>query len=142
MAINTVMIIFLEVPLNNAMAHWDDRLSIAFGALLCGIGFGAMAVFENVFLIIFTVIIWTFGEMIFFPSTTSYASRISPENRRGEYMGYFQMTFSFSVMVGPWLGTETLENFGSVILWSAAFVLCAFSALFFLRLKKKSAFSY
>ena len=42
MAVNTVLIIIVEVPLNNAMAHWDDRKSLAPGAFLCAIGFGAM----------------------------------------------------------------------------------------------------
>ena len=133
MAVNTVMIIFIEVPLNNALSKWDDRKAISLGALLCGIGFGGMAITGNVLFVVLTVIIWTFGEMIFFPATTSYVSSLSPENRRGEYMGYFQMTFSMSLMIGPWIGTEVLENFGHIILWSGAFVLCLITVLVFLK---------
>ncbi len=138
MTINTGMIIFIEVPLNNYMSDWDDRKAIALGALLCGIGFGAMAFVNGFFPIIVTVVIWTFGEMIFFPAISSYASTISPEERRGEYMGYFQMTFSLSIMIGPWLGAEVLENFGHVILWAGAFVFCLITSGMFLMFKRKT----
>lgn len=137
MAINTVMIIFIEVPLNNAMSNWSDRKAAALGALLCGIGFGAMAFAHEIIFLIVTIVIWTFGEMIYFPASASYISSVSPEERRGEYMGYFQMTFSFALMTGPWIGTIVLENFGSVILWSAAFMFAALSAVMFFFFKEK-----
>lgn len=138
-AINTVIIIFVEVPLNNAMAHWDDKKALALGAILCGIGFGLMAVWENIYFIAFTIVIWTFGEMIFFPASTSFTSSISPENRRGEYMGYFQMTFSIALMFGPWFGTEILDLFGSKVLWTITFIFSAVSVvmIFFFNKKEK-----
>ncbi len=135
MAVNTVLIIIVEVPLNNAMAHWDDRKSLALGAFLCAIGFGAMAFSQSLILIVATIIIWTFGEMIFFPSSTSYTAILSPEKRRGEYMGYFQMTFSFSMMIGPWIGVVVLDKFGSIYLWGGAFILSFISVVMFLFLK-------
>lgn len=137
MAVNTVLIIFIEVPLNDAMSNWSDSKAVALGALLCGIGFGAMAFAHEIIFLIVTIIIWTFGEMIFFPACASYISSVSPEERRGEYMGYFQMTFSFALMTGPWIGTVVLDNYGAVILWSAAFLFASFSAVIFLLFKEK-----
>ncbi len=137
MAVNTVLIIIVEVPLNNAMSNWDDRKSLALGALLCAIGYGAMIFSQNILFITLTIVIWTFGEMIFFPSSASYTAILSPENRRGEYMGYFQMTFSFSLMIGPWIGALALSNFGHIILWSGAFILGLISTFLFLFISKK-----
>lgn len=136
-AINTILIIFVEVPLNNAMALWDDRKALALGAILCGIGFGLMALWENIFFIAFTIVIWTFGEMIFFPASTSFTSSISPENRRGEYIGYFQMTFSLALIIGPWFGIKILDLFGSQILWITSFILCGISVMMFFPLMKR-----
>jgi predicted MFS family arabinose efflux permease len=53
-------------------------------------------------------------------------------------MGYLQMTFSFSIMVGPWAGTEVMENFGPVILWLGTFLFCFISSIMFIRLRDKS----
>ncbi|NJD21346.1 MAG: MFS transporter [Melioribacter sp.] len=138
MAVNTVLIIIVEVPLNNAMSNWDDRKSLALGALLCAIGYGAMIFSQNILFITLTIVIWTFGEMIFFPSSASYTAILSPENRRGEYMGYFQMTFSFSLMLGPWIGALALDHLGYIILWCGAFVLGLISTLLFLFISKKT----
>jgi predicted MFS family arabinose efflux permease len=138
MAINTVLIIFIEVPLNNIMNNWDDRKLSALGALLCGLGYGAMLFSTQLEFLVFTIIIWTFGEMIFFPASASFISAISPENKRGEYMGYFQVTFSFSLMVGPWLGTIVLDNFGAPVLWISTFILSLISMTAFLMIRNSS----
>lgn len=136
MAVNTVLIIFIEVPLNNAMSGWADKRSLALGSILCGLGFGALAFGGNTAYIIFTIIIWTFGEMIFFPASASLTAALSPESRRGEYMGYFQMSFSLAFMAGPWAGTYVLEKFGPVTLWIGAF-LFAFISAFMFSLKRQ-----
>ena len=132
-AINTVLIILIEVPLNNSMSKWSERKSMRLGAILIGIGFGAMAFANGLIFIIITIVIWTFGEMIFFPVTTSYISSIAPEKKRGEYMGYYQMTFSTAFLIGPWLGTLVFEYYGSVILWTGTFVLSLITILLLLK---------
>ena len=135
-AVNTVLIIFIEVPLNDAMRNWEDWKSVGLGALLCGVGFGLMAFTKEIPPIVFLIVIWTFGEMIFFPSAGEYVAKIAPEKQRGEYMGYFQMSFSFSFMVGPWLGAEALEQYGSFTLWIGCLVLGLISAVMMSKLRK------
>lgn len=134
-AVNTVLIIFAEVKLNAAMSTWEERKSLTLGALLLGIGFGAMVFASNVFSIVVTVIIWTFGEMIIFPSSAAYVAEVAPESARGEYMGYLQVIFSLAIMLGPWLGTKVYESFGPNILWMGTFFVCGISAIMMFRLK-------
>ena len=135
-AVNTVLIIFIEVPLNDAMRNWDDKKSLALGALLCGLGFGMMAFTNSIVPIVLLIVVWTFGEMIFFPSSGEYVAKIAPKKQVGEYMGYFQMSFSFAFMVGPWLGAEALEQFGSYYLWLGCLAFGLISAVLMLRLRR------
>ena len=134
-AINTVIIIFLEVPLNNWMNDTPYKKSLMIGALLAGIGFGGFAIATTTFPLIVAIVVFTFGEMIFFPVTAAYTSEIAPADRRGEYMGYYQMTFSFAFSAGPWLGTVVYQNYGSVILWSGALIFGLITAalMFFVK---------
>ncbi len=134
-AINTVLIIFLEVPLNNWMNDTPYRKSLMIGAMLAGIGFGGFAIATTTIPLAIAIIVFTFGEMIFFPTTAAYTSEIAPTDRRGEYMGYYQMTFSFAFSAGPWLGTVVYQNYGSVILWSGALVFGLITAvlMFFVK---------
>ncbi len=77
--INTVLIILIEVPLNNSIRSWSDRAALSTGAFLCAVGFGGMAFCKDIYGIIATIVIWTFGEMIFFPAASAYMSEIAPE---------------------------------------------------------------
>ena len=136
-AINTVLIIFLEVPLNNWMNDIPYKKSLMIGALLAAIGFGGFAISTTAIPLIISIIVFTFGEMIFFPITAAYTSEIAPQNKRGEYMGYYQMTFSFAFSAGPWLGTVVYQHYGSVILWIGALVLGLITAVLMLFVKDK-----
>ena len=139
-SINTVLIIIAEVPLNNLMNATPYKKSLMIGALLAGIGFGSFAISTTAIPLVISIIVFTFGEMIFFPTATAYISEISPSDRRGEYMGYYQMTFSFAFSAGPWLGTVVYENYGSIILWSGALVfgLISTALMFFIKDKNLS----
>ncbi|MCL6495033.1 MAG: MFS transporter [Ignavibacterium sp.] len=136
-AINTVMIIFLEVPINDYLSNISYKRSMIAGALLAAIGFGLFAFAHSIIPLVIAIAIFTFGEMIFFPVTAAYTSEVAPEKRKGEYMGYYQMTFSFAFSAGPWLGTVVFQNYGSTVLWLGAFAFGLISALL-LRFLKKS----
>ena len=134
--INTGLIILIEVPLNIATAERSQRYMLALGALLVGMGFGAMYFVRSAFDVGITVAVWTFGEMILLPGAAAYMAEISPVDRRGEYMGLFQMAFSFAFALSGWLGTMVLEEWGAGMLWGGTLVAGCLSAAMLLRLGK------
>jgi predicted MFS family arabinose efflux permease len=133
-SLNCLLIVILEVPLNAMTAHWPHRRTLSIGALLSGAGFGAMAFARGVPSLAATVVLWTFGEMLFFPASAAYATDIAPESRRGEYSGLYTMVFSMAFAIGPWAGTVVFERFGARVLWGLTFLLGAFAAAMFLRM--------
>lgn len=139
LTINTVIIILIEVPLNLAMTHWSYKRAVALGALLTGAGFGALAFAESIWSVAATVVIWTFGEMIIFPSSSAYVADIAPAEQRGIYSGLYIMSFGLASMIGPWLGLIVLEHFGSRALWISALVSGCLSALLIMAMKSFGA---
>ena len=133
-SLNCLLIVVFEIPLNAATAHWSHRRTLALGAILSGAGFGAMAFARDFWSLAGTVVIWTFGEMLFFPSSAAYATDIAPDARRGEYSGLYTMVFSIAFGVGPWAGTVVLERAGARVLWGATFLLGAIAAAVFVKL--------
>jgi predicted MFS family arabinose efflux permease len=115
--LNTVLIIFLEVPINLATAGWAYRTALGLGALLIAIGFGALIFASGRIGIAVTVVIWTFGEMIFFPVSTAYVGELAPADRLGTYVGAYWMVSGLAMMLGPWAGTLVMERFGAQTLW-------------------------
>ncbi len=135
-SVNTVIIILVELPLNTAMNNWKDWKLLTLGCLLTGIGFGLMAFLTSLPGLVLSIIVWTFGEMIFFPVAASYVAELSPKEKRGEYMGWFQMVFSSCLSVAPWLGTNIFEFYGSFTLWMWTFIAGITSAVMFLKFRK------
>jgi MFS family permease len=132
--LNTLMIVVLELPLNNAMAQWSHRRTLTLGAFLYAIGFGSFALAKGPIGIFAAVVVWTFGEMILMPGSAAYAAEIAPTGRRGEYMGLYTMSFSFAFSLGPWLGAMLLERHGPQALWGIALVSGCISALLMSRI--------
>jgi len=126
--VNTVLIILLEVPLNLAMGAWPHRRALPLGALLTGVGFGALGLAAGFPMVVITVVIWTFGEMILAPGASAWVAETAPAHRRGAYMGVFVMTFSVAFAIGPWLGAMVYDRYGGGILWGLAFVCGCLSA--------------
>ncbi|HEY5884432.1 MAG TPA: MFS transporter [Pyrinomonadaceae bacterium] len=137
-AVNTIIIIIVEVPLNTAMADWRHRHALALGALLIGIGFGALVLIDGVFGAALTVVVWTFGEMIFLPASAAYVSDIAPREQAGAYMGLYTMGFSIALAVGPWVGTAVMERFGSSTVWVGTLACGLITAVmvWFLRVER------
>ena len=135
LAINTVLIILTEVPLNTAMSNWSHRATIALGALLIGAGFGGLALSRGAFGVAVTIVIWTVGEMILLPASSAYVSDVAPPEKTGAYMGMYTMGFGVAFAIGPWLGVQVLERSGPVAVWLGTFACGCITALMIWRRK-------
>jgi MFS family permease len=135
LAINTVLIVLLDVPINAATAAWRHGRAFLLGCSLVGVGFGALAFARTVPAIAATVVVWTFGEIFVFASLNALASELAPEERRGEYMGVYQMAFSASFLIGPALGVFVLERAGATALWGGCFVVALLSGALLARVR-------
>jgi Arabinose efflux permease len=127
--INTLMIVFMEVPLNSATANWPHGRALALGSLLFALGSGAFAFATGPEAIIAGVVVWTFGEMMLFPQASAYVAEIAPAAKRGAYMGAYSVAFNISFALGPWAGTAVFAHYGARTLWLSVFAIGAFSAV-------------
>lgn len=137
--INTILIVLLEVRLNVATSHWPHRRSLALGTLLLGFGFGGLALCREIWGVLATVIVWTFGEMMALPPMSAHVAEIAPEERRGEYMGVYTMSWGAAFTVGPWLGTVALDRFGGRALWAGVFVFAMIAVFMLARIRPRRA---
>ncbi|NNF59352.1 MAG: MFS transporter [Rhodothermaceae bacterium] len=133
--INVAIILLLEVPLNLKTAHWPHGRTLALGAVLVALGFGATALAVGPGSVIATVVVWTFGEMLLFPSMAAYVADVAPEERRGAYMGAYGLAIWVAVIPAPLAGTWLLEHYGGGTLWGAALVVGLLAAVAMGRLR-------
>jgi predicted MFS family arabinose efflux permease len=133
--LNTVMIVFMEVPLNAATAHWPHRRALAIGAFLFAVGSGAFGFAGGPVLIVVAMMVWTFGEMLLFPQASAYVAEIAPPARRGQYMGAYSLAFSFAFAVAPWAGTSAYARYGGRTLWLGVFAVGVVSAAMMIQVR-------
>lgn len=121
--INTLIIVFLELALNIATINWPYRLNFMLGSACITIGFAGLYFASTQAHIILLTVFWTLGEMILFPSASSYIADIAPPAHRGSYMALYSSCSNIGMLLGPWGGALIMQHFGASILWlSCGFV--------------------
>ncbi|HEX9147982.1 MAG TPA: MFS transporter [Thermoanaerobaculia bacterium] len=135
LAINTVLIVILDLPINAATARWPHRRALLFGSALIAFGFGALAFARTPVAVAATIVVWTFGEIFTFGALNALAVELAPPARRGEYMGLYQMAFSLAFVAGPALGVFVLERLGPAALWSGCFAVALLSGAFLAKVR-------
>jgi MFS family permease len=131
--LNTLMVIFIELPLNIKMKDTPFHLALAAAALFMGCGFGIYYFAHGILLLASGAVLWSFGEMILFPTVAAYIFEITPADYRGAYMGVYSVGINIAFIFGPLLGTLWYSHFGRSI-WLMCFIVGSFSAWLFYRL--------
>jgi len=135
LTLNTVMILLVEVPLSTATAKWRPSRVLPLGAAFAALGYGAMAFANDALAVAATVVLWTFGEMILFPGSSTYVAETSAPARRGAAMGMYTMSFGLAATIAPWLGTQAMDRYGATAFWLGAGAVGCLSVLLLSRVR-------
>ncbi|HTG35962.1 MAG TPA: MFS transporter [Thermoanaerobaculia bacterium] len=117
LAVNTLIIIVFEMVLIHSLARRDPLKVAGFGCFVFCAGLALLPFGSGFGYVIFTVAIWTMGEMLAFPMLTSAVADRAPEATRGAYMGLMNFSFAASFVVAPLVGTWVYQNLGARALW-------------------------
>jgi predicted MFS family arabinose efflux permease len=124
LAINTFLIVLLEMVIVHSVRGWNQLRLAGAGCLLFCVGFGLLpfgaglgAPFAYVAA---TVVVWSFGEMLSMPISSGLVAARADERSRGRYMGLYLLAFSLAFVVAPLIGTWIYQHLGTRTLW----ILC------------------
>jgi predicted MFS family arabinose efflux permease len=117
LAVNTLIIVAVEMVLVHALQGRPVLPWVGFGAFLFCAGLGLLTFGSSAAWVAFTIVIWTVGEMISFPlATTAVAERAGKRNL-GAYMGLYNFAWQAAFVVAPLAGTWVYQRYGSRTLW-------------------------
>ncbi len=136
--VNTLVIVFCEIPLVARLKSFSLRSLLSVGALCNGLGFAILACSGHLGGLVVSMLLITLGEMLQSCTAMTYVNHLAPARQRGEYLGYYTMMFSLAFMLAPSLGTMVMQTWGSAVLWACAFLMCLFSvALYWKTMDRK-----
>lgn len=123
MSLNGLLIIVIELWVTTLTRRLPSLLALAIGLVLNGLGFGAIGIAASVPALAATVVIWTFGEMVYSPVGSAYIADLAPIELRGRYQAAYAFTYSFGLMLAP-IGGTLLYSLRPSVLWITCLVLC------------------
>lgn len=115
-AVNTITIVLFEMVLVDYARRWPLVRLIGWGSFLCCTGFGMLPFGSSTAYCILAMIVVTIGEMLSFPSSAAYVSRLSPPGNEGRYMGWYTLTHSLAWICAPTLGA-TIYDINPTTMW-------------------------
>jgi MFS family permease len=120
-SLNGAFICLVELPLVSVTRRLSSRRVMVTGLLIIGVGFGLTGFVHTIPLLAATVLVWTFGEMVYFPVAAAHVADVSPPDMRGRYQGAYGMSWGLGAVLGPIVGT-TLFSHDPRTVWVACFV--------------------
>lgn len=126
MAMNGLLIFFVEMPLiYKIQDKFKPVTLIFFGGLLIALSVLAFLMIPNpIWASLVFIIFSTFGEMLSFPFSNTFALSFTNDNNRGKYMGFYTMTFSLAHVISPIGWFWYSDNFGYDKTWIFGFLIC------------------
>ncbi|MDX2009556.1 MAG: MFS transporter [Myxococcaceae bacterium] len=141
LATNGVLIVLLQPLVLGHATRAPRGRSLAFAALLTGLGFGATALAESTLAFALTVAVWTVGEIVMAPVNSAVVAERAPVHLRGRYQAAFGLTWSVAFMAAPVAGPRVIERTGLPGFWATCLVLGLGAALAFLALERPATSS-
>ncbi len=121
MGLNGLVIFFLEMPLVHALEKRNiSRLRLMFiGMVFLGLSFLLLNLSLWPGILIVSILLMSFGEMLVFPFSNSFAMDYSKRGKRGEYMALYSIAFSISHVFSHNAGMQSIHAFGFQTTWYA-----------------------
>ena len=141
LAMNGLLIFLTEMPIVHALEKGKiESLKIVIGGVfLLMLSFLVLNVGPWIGLAIIGMIFMTFGEMLGFPFSNSYALNRSKLGNQGAYMALYSMSFSVAHILGPNLGMQFSAKFGFETTWYLMAGICLLACLILLGLYRKES---
>lgn len=140
LTVNGLIVVFLQYPVARNIRLKTRSAALVIGSLLYGIGYLSLGWFRTFDLAILSVVIVTFGEIIFSPTTLSIVSDLSPQEQRGRYLGFFGLNNTLGSAMGPLIGGILLDSFPAtpVFIWGVVASLAFVAAIAFIFLDRNT----
>jgi MFS family permease len=109
LAINSALIILIELPIVARLQRVPTVKVIMYGCLLGGLSFGLIPIWGAIGWLALAMVILTISEIMTAPFMLALTAEMAPSHLLGRYQGLVVMVEGFSLMVGPVIGAAVFS---------------------------------
>lgn len=144
MALNGGLIFIFEMPLIHRLekSSVEKIRLIMIGLSLFSLSFLLLITTQWIGILIISMMILSFGEMLGFPFTNSFAIDRAPKGKEGKFMALYTMAFSLAHIFSAKLGMFITDLYGFNTNWLLMGILGLVAVLLTFLLKKMTAIEY
>ncbi|MFP3390097.1 MDR family MFS transporter [Brevibacillus sp. SIMBA_040] len=109
--INTLAVLVFQYPLAKLMKRFSSLAALKIGCLFFGLGLFGFGIFDNLFMLACSMVVFTIGEILCFVIGDVLIGEIAPGHLRGAYYGASGFAF-IGQSVCAWIGGILLGQLG------------------------------
>lgn len=119
MTMNGLLIFIFEMPIVSAFeSRTTSKIKLILaGSLMMTFSFFVLLWDTYAGILVFSMILMTFGEIFIFPFSNSFALSRAPKGHEGRYMALFTMSFSLAHIGSSKTGMDLIAHFGYKTNW-------------------------
>lgn len=108
-AVNTSIIVAVEMLLLQSLKHWPLLRTIGAGSFLACVGFGILPFGNSMSYAVLAMVVVTVGEMLSFSLSAAFVANRSAPGAESLYLGWYVATHALAWVVGPAIGAAIYE---------------------------------
>lgn len=116
--VNPLLVTLLQVRLTRATAPIAPAPKLVVAMLVMGLPFLVLVWSHSLAAIVFVVVVFVFGEMLWVPTSQAVVADLAPSDIRGAYMGAFGSAPAIGFALAPLIGLQMRNSFGDETTWA------------------------
>jgi predicted MFS family arabinose efflux permease len=119
LVVNPLLVTVFQLRLTRRVTHVPAARKWAVAMLLMGFPFLLFGLSSMLPLIVFVLVVFVIGEMLWVPTSQSIVAGLAPDDLRGAYMGAFGGTAAAGFALAPFVGLQVRGAAGDTAMWGA-----------------------
>ena len=116
--VNPLLVTLFQVRLTRATAPIAPAPKLVVAMLVMGLPFLVLVWSHSLAAIVFVVVVFVFGEMLWVPTSQAVVADLAPSDIRGAYMGAFGSAPAIGFALAPLIGLQMRNSFGDEATWA------------------------
>ena len=131
LTLNGLIVVFFQYPMTVALRRVAKFRALILGSLLYLFGYLSLGWITQFGWALVAMAVITGGEIIHAPVSLSVIGELSPEDKRGRYMGLFGLSQTIGIAVGPLLGGVLIDAFpfNPELVWAPVALIAFIAAI-------------